>query len=170
MVKFLRRPGTYTAAPGQARKGKARAGNSKDGRSPQARAEVQALLEDAPRQRDFLIEHLHKIQDRYGSISAPHVAALASEMRLSLTEVYEVATFYHHFDVVKEGDAPPPPLTVRVCDSLSCELAGAHALGGLQTALGAKCAWCRRPASGVASRRRSPSSGRIRLPRRRSKQ
>ena len=102
-----------------------------------ARAEVQALLKDAPRQRDLLIEHLHKIQDRYGCISAAHMAALASEMKLSLTEVYEVATFYHHFDVVKEGDTPPPPLTVRVCDSLSCELAGAHALmAGLRKVLG----------------------------------
>ncbi|HXF67190.1 MAG TPA: NAD(P)H-dependent oxidoreductase subunit E [Burkholderiales bacterium] len=104
---------------------------------PGALAEVQALLGDAPRRRDLLIEHLHKIQDRYGHISAAHLAALAREMKLAQAEVYEVATFYHHFDVVKEGESPPPPLTVRVCDSLACELAGARALlDGLERALG----------------------------------
>jgi len=104
---------------------------------PRSLAEVQALLGNEPRRRDLLIEHLHKIQDRYGHISAGHVLALAREMRLASTEVYEVATFYHHFDVVKEGMAPPA-LTVRVCDSLSCELAGAHGLmEDLKRALGA---------------------------------
>jgi len=104
-----------------------------------ALAEIQALLGAVPRRRDLLIEHLHKIQDRYGHLSAAHVAALAREMQLSQTEVYEVATFYHHFDVVKEGETPPPPLTVRVCDSLSCELAGAGELmSGLKRALGAE--------------------------------
>jgi len=93
-----------------------------------ALAEVRTLLGDAPRRRDLLIEHLHRIQDRYGHISAAHIVALAREMDLAHTEVYEVATFYHHFDVVKEGEAPPPALTVRVCDSLSCELAGARGL------------------------------------------
>jgi formate dehydrogenase len=92
---------------------------------PQALGEVQALLRDDPRRRDLLIEYLHRIQDTYGHISAAHVVALAAEMKLALTEVYEVATFYHHFDVVKEGDAVPPALTVRVCDSLSCALGGA---------------------------------------------
>jgi formate dehydrogenase len=95
---------------------------------PQAREEVRALLGDAPRRRDLLIEHLHRIQDRYGHLAARHLAALAEELRLSLAEVYEVATFYHHFDVVKEGETPPPALTVRVCESLSCELAGAREL------------------------------------------
>ena len=90
-----------------------------------ALAEVQALLGDEPRRRDLLIEHLHKIQDRYGCISAAHIVALAREMKLATTEVYEVATFYHHFDVIKDGSAAPVALTVRVCDSLSCELAGA---------------------------------------------
>jgi len=105
---------------------------------PRALAEVQALLGDDPRRRDLLIEHLHKIQDRYGCLSAPHLVALAREMGLATTEVYEVATFYHHFDVIKEGGAAPPALTVRVCDSLSCELAGAHdLLEKLKTALGA---------------------------------
>ena len=93
-----------------------------------ALAEVQALLGDAPRRRDLLIEHLHRIQDRYGHLSAAHLVALAREMKLAPAEVYEVATFYHHFDVVKEGVAAPPALTVRVCDSLSCELAGAQPL------------------------------------------
>jgi len=109
------------------------------GRPVDARAlsGVQALLGDEPRRRDLLIEHLHRIQDRYGHLSAAHVAALAREMKLASTEVYEVATFYHHFDVVKEGEAPPPPLTVRVCDSLSCELSGAGKLmSGLKRALG----------------------------------
>jgi NADH:ubiquinone oxidoreductase subunit F (NADH-binding) len=109
------------------------------GRSVEARAlaEVQALLGDAPRRRDLLIEHLHRIQDRYGHISVAHMVALAREMRLAMTEVYEVATFYHHFDVVKEGDEAPPALTVRVCDSLSCEMTGAHELiGALKIALG----------------------------------
>ena len=95
---------------------------------PQAREEVRALLADAPRRRDLLIEYLHRIQDRYHCLSAVHLVALASEMKLAMTEVYEVATFYHHFDVVKEGDLQPPPITVRVCDSLSCEMAGAHEL------------------------------------------
>jgi formate dehydrogenase len=95
---------------------------------PEALEAVRDLLGDRPRRRDHLIEFLHLIQDRYGHVAAPHVAALAEELRLAQTEVYEVATFYHHFDVVKEGEAPPPPLTVRVCDSLSCAMAGAEAL------------------------------------------
>src|SRR6185503_10971430 len=95
---------------------------------PQARADVRALLGDAPRRRDLLIEHLHKIQDRYGCLAAPHLVALADELRMAMAEVFEVATFYHHFDVVKEGDTPPPALTVRVCDSIACELAGSHQL------------------------------------------
>ena len=95
---------------------------------PVALEEVRALLGDEPRRRDLLIEHLHKIQDRYHAISAAHLVALADEMRLAPAEVFEVATFYHHFDVVKEGDASPPAITVRVCDGLSCELAGAQNL------------------------------------------
>ena len=104
---------------------------------PRALAAVQLLLGDEPRRRDLLVEHLHKIQDRYGSISAGHIVALAHEMRLAPAEVYEVATFYHHFDVLKEGEEHPPGLTVRVCDSLSCELAGAgELLPALKRALG----------------------------------
>jgi NADH:ubiquinone oxidoreductase subunit F (NADH-binding)/NADH:ubiquinone oxidoreductase subunit E len=104
---------------------------------PTALKEVQALLGDESRAADLLIEHLHKIQDKLGHISSRHIVALASEMKLSQTEVYEVATFYHHFDVVKEGQTPPPPLTVRVCESLSCDMAGAHGLiESLKKALG----------------------------------
>ncbi|MBX9613318.1 MAG: NAD(P)H-dependent oxidoreductase subunit E [Burkholderiales bacterium] len=95
---------------------------------PVALSEVCELLGDTSRQRDLLIEHLHKIQDRYGALSAAHLAALAQEMKLAQTEVYEVATFYHHFDVVKEGGEAPAGLTVRVCDGLSCEMAGAQDL------------------------------------------
>ena len=116
-------------------KKKGRFGLKGRGVEPQARDEVRALLEEGrratgvePRRRDLLIEHLHKIQDRYGHLSSAHLAALAEAMLLSQTEVYEVATFYHHFDVVKEGETPPPALTVRVCDSLSCELAGSARL------------------------------------------
>lgn len=93
-----------------------------------ALGEIQSLLGDRSRQADLLIEHLHLIQDRYKHVSAEHMAALAKEMRLAMTEVYEVATFYHHFDVVKEGDEVPAPLTVRVCDGIACEMAGATAL------------------------------------------
>jgi formate dehydrogenase len=95
---------------------------------PKALAEVQALLAEEPRRPDLVIEHLHKINDKFGYLSAAHLAAFAQEMRLALAEVYEVATFYHHFEVVKEGERPPAPLTVRVCDSISCELAGAREL------------------------------------------
>jgi NADH:ubiquinone oxidoreductase subunit F (NADH-binding)/NADH:ubiquinone oxidoreductase subunit E len=95
---------------------------------PRATAEIRALLGDAPRRRDLLVEFLHRVQDAHGHLSAAHVVALAAEMKLAPAEVYEVATFYHHFDVVKEGERPPPPVTVRVCASLSCELAGARAL------------------------------------------
>ena len=105
---------------------------------PQTLDEIRGLLADAPRRRDLLIEHLHAIQDRYGHLSAAHLVALAHEMKLAPVEVYEVASFYHHFDVVKEGDPPPPRLTVRVCDSISCELAGAQPLlAELQAELGA---------------------------------
>ena len=104
---------------------------------PGALGEVQALLGTESRRRDLLIEHLHKIQDKFGHISAAHIAALAREMKLAMTEVFEVASFYHHFDVVKENETPPPALTVRVCDSLSCELSGAGELmTGLKRALG----------------------------------
>ena len=117
------------------RKGVWKSGRGKGRKTPKGRQlddaaleEVRALLGDRPRRRDLLIEHLHLIQDQYGHLSAAHLRALAEEMRLAQAEVYEVATFYAHFDVVKEGETPPPALTIRVCDSLSCELAGAEAL------------------------------------------
>jgi formate dehydrogenase beta subunit len=104
---------------------------------PVALAEVQALLGSRERRRDLLIEHLHLLQDHFGCLHARHLAALAEEMRLALVEVYEVASFYAHFDIVMEGEKPPPAVTVRVCDSLSCELAGAHRLlAELQSRLG----------------------------------
>ena len=99
--------------------------------------EVQSLLGDESRAPDLLIEHLHKIQDKYGHLSVAHLVALADEMRLATTEVYEVASFYHHFDVIREGEVAPPALTVRVCDSVSCEMAGSEALiGALEASLG----------------------------------
>ena len=107
--------------------GRRRGPNQPKGRQvePAALAEVRALLEQRERRRDLLIEHLHLLQDHFGCLRARHLAALAEEMRLALVEVYEVASFYAHFDIVMDDEAAPPPLTVRVCDSLSCELAGA---------------------------------------------
>ena len=89
---------------------------------------VQTLLGEQPRERDLLLEFLHLIQDRYGCIQAAHCVALADEMKISVAEVYEVATFYHHFDVIADHQTPPPPLTMRVCDSISCEMNGCEAL------------------------------------------
>jgi len=94
----------------------------------EALADVQRLLGDAPRERSLLIEHLHRIQDARGYLPASYLVALAQEMKLAMTEVYEVATFYHHFDVVDADQAPPPPVTIRVCETLSCKMAGADAL------------------------------------------
>jgi formate dehydrogenase len=120
---------------------------------PAALDEVRALLGDRSRRRDLLIEHLHLIQDRCGHISAAHLAALAAEMRLAQAEVYEVATFYAHFDVVKEGETVPPPVTVRVCDSLSCAMAGAdHLLRRLPQALGDNVRVVRAPCMGACDR------------------
>ena len=95
---------------------------------PQALAEVRSLLGGAERRRDLLIEYLHLIQDHYHELKTTHLAALAQEMGLAQTEVFEVATFYAHFDIRHENDLPLPPLTVRVCDSLSCALFGANEL------------------------------------------
>ncbi|MEP1588480.1 MAG: NAD(P)H-dependent oxidoreductase subunit E [Tateyamaria sp.] len=110
--------------------GKGRGRHTPKGRQldDQAQAEVLGLTGEGPLRRDLLIEFLHLIQDAYGHLSAAHMRALAEEMRLSMAEIWEVATFYAHFDVVKEDEAPPPSLTIRVCDSLSCELAGAQQL------------------------------------------
>src|SRR5258706_2123561 len=95
---------------------------------PVAREEIARVLEGAPREREYLIENLHRVQDRFGSLSAARLNALAEAMKLAMAEVYEVATFYHHFDVVKEGESAPPAVTVRVCDTLSCKMAGAQQL------------------------------------------
>ena len=120
---------------------------------PAALDEVRALLGDRPRRRDLLIEYLHLIQDKYHYISGAHLAALAAEMKLAQAEVYEVATFYAHFDVVKEGETPPPPVTVRVCDSLSCAMAGAeHLLHGLPGRLGRGVRVMRAPCMGACDR------------------
>ncbi|MBV9376141.1 MAG: NAD(P)H-dependent oxidoreductase subunit E, partial [Alphaproteobacteria bacterium] len=120
---------------------------------PAALAEVQALLGKRERRRDLLIEHLHLLQDHFGCLYARHLAALAEEMRLALVEVYEVASFYAHFDIVMDDEAPPPPLTVRVCDSLSCELAGAaQLLSGLRGSLGDGVRVVRAPCMGGCHR------------------
>src|ERR1700740_149700 len=113
--------------PGEGRK---RAKATPKGRQvdPTAAHEIEVLLGDRPRRRDLLIEHLHLIQDKYHQISAAHLAALAEEMKLSFAEVFETATFYAHFDIVKEGEPSIPPLTIRVCDSLTCAMMGAEKL------------------------------------------
>src|SRR4030088_2563086 len=113
--------------PGAGRK---RAKSTPKGRQidPQAAEEIALLLGDRPRRRDLLIEYLHLIQDTYRQISAAHLAALADEMKLAFAEVFETATFYAHFDVVKEGEADIPPLTIRICDSLTCAMLGAEKL------------------------------------------
>src|SRR5260370_5326360 len=132
-----------------------RPGRTPKGRQvdPRALADVRMLLGSRPRRRDLLIEHLHLIQDRHGHLPAAHLAALAQEMKLALTEVYEVATFYSHFDVVKEGQAAPPAVTVRVCDSLSCAMAGAdHLLRELPNRLGRDVRVVRAPCMGACDR------------------
>ncbi|MCZ8374369.1 MAG: NAD(P)H-dependent oxidoreductase subunit E [Beijerinckiaceae bacterium] len=110
---------------------------AKQGRALQAKgrplddgalAEVEALLAGMPKSRDLLIEMLHAVQDRFGALHARHLKALAEWLRLSEAEIFEVASFYHHFDIVKEGEAAPAPLTIRVCDSVSCMMAGGEAL------------------------------------------
>ncbi|MEJ2431697.1 MAG: NAD(P)H-dependent oxidoreductase subunit E [Pseudolabrys sp.] len=120
--------------------------------NPQALEEIRGLLTDRPRRRDLLIEHLHLIQDHYKHLSAPHLAALAAEMKMAQTEVYEVATFYSHFDVVKDGP-PPPAVTVRICDSLSCAMAGAEdLLARLPAILGQEVRVVRAPCMGACDR------------------
>src|SRR5260370_3791685 len=110
--------------------GRRRAKSTAKGRQvdPQAAEEIAVLLGDRPRRRDLLIEHVHLIQDKYHQISAAHLAALAEEMKLAFAEVFEAATFYAHFDVVKEGETDIPPLTIRVCDSRTGAMLGADKL------------------------------------------
>jgi formate dehydrogenase len=129
-VATVESAGPESLSKNKKRGGRGRVRSTPKGRrvDPAAREDILALLGDAPRRRDLLIEHLHKIQDRYGCLAAPHLVALAAEMKMAMAEVYEVATFYHHFDVIKEGEKPPPAITVRVCDSIACELAGSRRL------------------------------------------
>ncbi|HSS64986.1 MAG TPA: NAD(P)H-dependent oxidoreductase subunit E, partial [Gammaproteobacteria bacterium] len=139
--KKRRHPGSGT------RRGRAQT----KGRQVDAHAldEIRALLGDRPRQRDLLIEYLHLIQDAHRCLSAEHLAALAEEMRIPMAEVYETATFYAHFDVLKEGEAPPPAITVRVCDSITCEMMGAEPLlDALQKKAGKKFRVVRAPCMG----------------------
>jgi formate dehydrogenase beta subunit len=93
-----------------------------------ALAEVREALDGMDRRRDLLIEMLHRLQDRFGALHARHLKALAEDLRLAEVEVFEVASFYHHFDIVKEGESAPAPLTIRVCDSVACMMAGADDL------------------------------------------
>src|SRR5437016_14366241 len=113
--------------PGEGRK---RAKATQKGRQidPTAAHEIETLLGDRPRRRDLLIEHLHLVQDKYHQISAAHLAALADEMKLSFAEVFETATFYAHFDVVKEGEPDIAPLTIGGCDSLTCTMMASEKL------------------------------------------
>ena len=113
--------------PGRGR-GKGRAHPKGRQLNPSVLAEISVLLGDRPRSRDLLIEHLHLIQDSLGCLPAAHLAALADEMNMPMAEVYEVASFYAHFDIVREEEERPPALTVRVCDSLTCEMMGAQEL------------------------------------------
>ncbi|MGH8226425.1 MAG: NADH-ubiquinone oxidoreductase-F iron-sulfur binding region domain-containing protein [Steroidobacteraceae bacterium] len=117
---------------------------------PAATEAIEGLLAGGPRERHFLIEYLHRIQDTHGQISAAHLAALADVMGLAFAEAFETATFYAHFDVVKEGDARIPALTVRVCDSLTCAMHGSEALlAALQRELGADVRVVRAPCVGL---------------------
>jgi formate dehydrogenase beta subunit len=143
-----------TQSPDNKPSGRRRPPRTPKGRQvdPTALDEVRALLTDRPRRRDLLIENLHLIHDHYGHLSAAHLAALAAEMKLAQTEVYEVATFYSHFDVVKDGP-PPPAVTVRVCDSLSCAMAGAETLlKKLPAILGKDVRVMRAPCMGACDR------------------
>ena len=113
----------------QSKRRKRKRGEAKGRRATAvALSELATLLGDGPKRRDLLIEYLHVIQDRYGYITFDHCVALAEEMKISTSEIYETATFYHHFDLVADGQPPPPPLTVRVCDSITCQMAGCEAL------------------------------------------
>ena len=120
---------------------------------PESLNDVRTLLGDAPRRRDLLIEHLHLIQDAFRQISAAHIAALAEEMRLSLAEVFETATFYAHFDVVRDGDPAAPPVTIRVCDGIACAMAGAGTLfAELRDAAGPSIRVLRAPCMGLCDK------------------
>ena len=148
--------------------GKKRSRPSPKGRQvdPVALGQVRALLGERPRRRDLLIEFLHLIQDEYHCLSTPQLAALAHEMRLAMAEVFEVASFYARFDVVRQGDAPPPPLTLRVCDSLSCELMGAtRLLEELSARMGGRARVLRAPCMGRCDRAPVVEVGRLHVDR-----
>src|ERR1700742_2665516 len=133
-------------------RGRQRARATPKGRQvdPRAKVAIEALLGDGSRQRDLLIEYLHLIQDTFGQISADHLAALADEVHLAFAEVFETATFYAHFDVVKEGEEDVPKLTVRVCDSLTCAMfGGEELLATLQKELGPGVRVTRAPCVGL---------------------
>lgn len=125
-----RAPGAITTIPLAEVRSKMKARNKPKGRQidPQARADIAVLLNGHDIRRDLLIEYLHLVQDKFSCISAAHISALAETLKLAQTEVYEVATFYHHFDVIRDGEDAPPALTVRVCETLSCAMAGAAEL------------------------------------------
>ena len=142
--------------------GRRRARPRTKGRHPDraALATVRALLGKRPRRRDLLIEHLHLIQDSRGCLPAGLLTALAQEMNMALSEVYEVATFYHHFDVLADDQPRPPPVTIRVCDSIACEMAGADALiGALEDRAGADVRVLRAPCMGACDRAPAVSVG-----------
>ena len=119
---------TNNIRPGSKMKRKGRATQRGRQLDPIAHVEIQKLLGTKPRRADLLIEYLHLIQDKWGHLSSSHLMAIANELKLSQAAVYEVATFYHHFDVVKENQTPPPKLTIRVCTSVSCCMAGSTPL------------------------------------------
>jgi formate dehydrogenase beta subunit len=155
-MNIINKPQTSRRRPRQTPKGRQV--------DPQALAEIRQLLGGRARRRDLLIEFLHLIQDRYGHISAPHLAALAEEMKLAQAEAYEVATFYAHFDVVKDGPAPPA-VTVRVCDSLSCAMAGAEQLLAAVTGtLGPGVRVLRAPCMGACDRAPVAAVGHLQVP------
>ncbi len=132
--------------------GRRKAASTPKGRQvdPAALGEVQTVLGDRPRSRELLIEHLHALQDRFGCLHARHLVALAEETKLAIAEVYEVASFYAHFDIVEEGEEAPPRITVRVCDSLSCALAGSERLQSqLAERLGGRVRVVRAPCMGA---------------------
>ena len=121
--------------------------------TPESVSEVAELLGDMPRTRDLLIEALHLIQDRYKCLHPNHLVALAEEFRLALSEIYETATFYHHFDILEDDQGPPPEITIRVCNSLTCEMAGAKSLiSNLKSTLGEDVRILTAPCMGACDR------------------
>ena len=148
----VHRPASRSVSPGSGRRKTREFARGRQVDSG-AQDEVRALLGERPRRRDLLIEHLHIIQDGTGCLRARHLAALAAEMRIPYAEIFEVASFYAHFDIVMEDEDAPPPLTVRVCDGLTCELMGAQALlSALPAALGAGVRVVRAPCMGGCHR------------------